>query len=333
MARNQNILLIRLKSIGDIVFTLPAVTMVRESFPDAKITFLTSRENVPLLEGFREVDEVIALDRARFRSGNPAAVLGGFLSLLRQLRREKFSLVVDFQGYGETAWMAWLTGAPQRWGSVYGKGRRWAYTHGVTRNQGIHHADWNLSLLQQCGLHPGKIYNEFVLPETALDAARLFFRRQNLDVARPTLFIQPYTSTPKKNWPLKNYLALAAHWQLLGMQIIFGGGPSERAALEPARAAGFIVSAGTPVLVSAGLMKLSTLAVGGVTGLMHLAVAMQKRVVMLIGHSAGESCFPYQHPDWALTPTSGTKISEIQTVAVIEACARAFSEQTCNALC
>ena len=70
MSQNENILLIRLKSIGDVLFTLPAVHRVRENFPGAKITFLTSRENAPLLEGFREVDGVITLDHARFQSGN-----------------------------------------------------------------------------------------------------------------------------------------------------------------------------------------------------------------------------------------------------------------------
>ena len=38
----ENILLIRLKSIGDVILTLPAVGVVRENFPAAKITFLTS---------------------------------------------------------------------------------------------------------------------------------------------------------------------------------------------------------------------------------------------------------------------------------------------------
>jgi ADP-heptose:LPS heptosyltransferase len=45
--------LIRLKSIGDILFTLPAVNVIRENFPSAKIAFLTSKENAPLLQGFR----------------------------------------------------------------------------------------------------------------------------------------------------------------------------------------------------------------------------------------------------------------------------------------
>ena len=170
-----NILLIRLKSIGDILFMLPAVHAVRENFPGAKITFLTSRENAPLLQGFREVDEVITLDRARFQSGNPRTILAEAFSLFRRLRGGKFSLVVDFQGYGETAWLAWLSGAPQRWGSVYGPGRRWAYTRGVTRDDRLHHVDRTSPCCEQCGLHPGEIRNEFVLPDDALNEARRFF--------------------------------------------------------------------------------------------------------------------------------------------------------------
>jgi ADP-heptose:LPS heptosyltransferase len=326
MDSTPNILLIRLKSIGDILFLLPSVHRLRENFPGARITFLTSRENAPLMEGFREVNEVITLDRARFQSGNPGAILAEAFSLLRRLRRGKFSLVVDFQGYGETAWLAWLSGAPQRWGSVYGPGRRWAYTRGVTRNDDLQIADWNLSLLEQCGLKPGSIRNEFVLPAGALGDARCFFAAQKLDSARPTLFIQPFTSTPKKNWPLENYLALASHWRALGFQIIFGGGPMDHATLEPARHLGFPTSAGVPILTSAGIAKLSTLVVGGVTGLLHLAVALQTRTVMLVGYPDHEPGFPYQHRDWAVTSPAGGHVSEIQTGTVIEACARAIGE-------
>ena len=110
----ENILLIRLKSIGDVVLTLPAVNVLRENFPAAKITFLTSQENVALLRGFREVNEVIALDRATLRCGNPLKVIPEFFGLLRQLRAGKFDLVVDMQSYGETAWLTRLTGAPER---------------------------------------------------------------------------------------------------------------------------------------------------------------------------------------------------------------------------
>jgi ADP-heptose:LPS heptosyltransferase len=322
----ENILLIRLKSIGDVLFTLPAVHAVRENFPRARLHFLVSQENAPLLRGFSEIDAVIPLDRAVYSSKNLRAMCRSTFELLRRLREPGFSRVIDFQGYGETEVLSWWTGAPRRWGSVYHPPRGWLYTRGVWRNDRMHLADWNLSLVEQCGLRFGRVCNEFVLPSDALDEAQSVFAANHLDPARPTLFIQPFTSSPHKNWPLENFLALAAHWRARGTQVIFGGGPSERAALEPARAEGFPVAAGTPLLVSAGLVKLSSLTVGGVTGLMHLAVAMQKQVLMLIGYPAGEPGFPYQHRDWAITPPGGGSVSEIRTDAVIAACARAFAD-------
>jgi len=322
----MNILLIRLKSIGDILFLLPAVHRVRENFPGAKIAFLTSRENASLLEGFQDVDEVIMLDRARFQRGNPGAILSEAFSLFRRLRRGRFSLVVDFQGYGETAWLARLSGAPQRWGNVYGPGRRWAYTHGVTRNERIHHVDWYLSLLEQCGLSPGKIVNEFVLPEEALCEAQKFFTAHNLEAAKPVLFIQPFTSSPQKNWPLDRYLAVARHGRERGLQILFGGGPADRAALEPVRQSGFPVSAGVSMLVTGGLVKLSSLILGGDTGTLHLAVAMGKRVVMIGDSVASVKTHPFQHADWTITPPAGQILSSLETGPVIQACSHALNE-------
>ncbi|HXE42036.1 MAG TPA: glycosyltransferase family 9 protein, partial [Candidatus Baltobacteraceae bacterium] len=281
----------------------------------------TSKENKPLLRGFREVSDVIPLDRKALRS--PLHSVAETFRLLRQLRAGKFSLVVDFQGYGETAWLSWWSGARERWGSVYGAGRQWAYTCGVTRNPRIHPADWNLSLMQQCGLRMGEIRNEFILSDDVLAEARKFFTENNLDVTKPTLFLQPFTSTPLKNWPLENYLALAHFWRKRGVQIIFSGGPGDKTRLEPARTDGFIVAAGIP---DAGLMKLSTVIVGGDTGFLHLAVALQKRVIMLIMDGGAGSAVPFRHPDWAIKAPSGLTVEHIKVDDVLKACATAFQE-------
>jgi ADP-heptose:LPS heptosyltransferase len=321
---DPRILLIRLKSIGDILFTLPAVHVIRENFPGAKITFLVSREHAPLIEGFRDVDEVLPLDRAIYRQGNLKAIATGTLALLRRLRRGQFSLTVDFQGYGETALLTWYTRAPERWGNVHHTMRRRAYTRSVRPDLRIHPAEANVVLLQQCGLPVARIRNEFVLSETALEEARRLIAAQGIDDAQRVLFIQPFTSGARKNWPLENWLALARHWRRNGVQVLFGGGPAEREALEPVRRAGYPVSAGASLLVTAGLMRLCTLTVGGDTGLLHLAVAMNKRVVMLMASTRART-LPFQHADWAVIPPERQSVGRIETGTAIEACARAFA--------
>jgi ADP-heptose:LPS heptosyltransferase len=326
MADPENILLIRLKSIGDVVLTLPAVHAVRENFPGARLHFLVSTESAAMVRGFADVDEIISLDRAAYRSGHPVRVCSHFFKLVQRLREKRFSLVIDFQGYGETAWLSWLSGAPERWGRAGRLSRAWVYTRPIRPDNTIQIADWNLSVLEQCGLPVGTVRNEYALPPDALEAARQFFSANGLDPARPTIFIQPFTSSPRKNWGLENYLTVAKHWRSQGMQILFGGGPSERQALQPARDAGFVVAAGVPLLVAGGLMKMSSFVLGGITGLLHLAVAMQTRVVMLVGHPSREAGFPYQHRDWAVSSASDGPVSEVTLAAVIDATARAFAD-------
>lgn len=315
----ENILFIRLKSIGDVVLTLPAVHAVRDQFPGAKLHFLVSKENASIVRGFADIDEIIPMDRSSFRSANPLAVGANLFKLVRTLREKKFSRVIDFQGYGETGWLSWLSGAPERWGQVYQPARAWGYTRGVERDMSGHPAEWNLSLLRQCGLKTDPVRNQYVLPSDVVVEADRFFAANKLDGSKPTLFLQPFTSNRIKNWPLEKFLALADHFRSRGMQIVFGGGPSDRPALKPAETAGFVVAAGVPLLVSAALANRSALVLGADTGLLHLAVAMGKPVVMLMQSAAPGKPHPFQHADWALTPAKGT-VADIPTHDVIARC-------------
>ena len=176
------------------------------------------------------------------------------------------------------------------------------------------------------GVRPGTVRNEFVLPAKALNEAQSFFAAHELALDRPTLLIQPFTSTAVKNWPLDRYRAVARHWCVQGRQVLFSGGPSDRSALEPLRLAGFPVSAGVPLLVSAGLAKLCALTLAADTGMLHLAAAMGKRVVAIIQSTAPGNKYPFQHPDWAVTPSQGVDVATIDTEVVMAACERALAE-------
>lgn len=330
MDSTDNILLIRLKSIGDVVLTLPAVQVVRDNFPNAKITFLTSKENSALLRGFPAVDQVMALDRAALRSGNPLKVAGEFLGLVRRLRGGNFSLVLDFQGYGETAWLTRITRAAKRGSSFHHPRRQWAYTVPFAGDELRHAADAHLDLLRRAGLRPGSIRNEFRIPADALAEATAFFAANGLDPARPTLFIQALTSGAHKNWPMENYLAVARHWRQRGLQIIFGGGPADRTALQLAAAEKFCVAAGVPLLVTGGLLQLCTLVLGGDTGVLHLAVAQGKRVLMLM-HQATAGCpIPFQHPEWVIAAPEPVTIAKIPVEQVNQAVASALNSRAGN---
>ena len=310
----KKILLIRWKCLGDVLFTLPAFNCLRANFPDSHITYLTSREYAPLLEGFSGLNEVFIVDRTalkKFRAGG----LKELKNLWRGIIGSHYDLVVDLQSYGESAWLAWLTRARERWGLVHRPVRARAYTRAVKRLHN-HPADEFLRLLSECGLKTDKAENVFAIPADKRAAAKKLFAEFGLSPDRTTVFIQPFTSTPHKNWPLEKWMELAGRLKDLNIQVLFGGGPADRAPLETALLGKFPISAGADLLTSCALTSLCALTVGADTGLIHLANAAGGRVIAL--EHFGQIHIPYGHPDWVIAPEKpGMWVATIEVEVVL----------------
>src|SRR4029453_1593648 len=123
----MNILLIRLRMIGDVVFTTPAIRALRRRYPDARISYLVEDAAAPVVQGNPHLDDVLVtpLPTGLGRCGHDwrtGADLG----------RRRFDLVMDFHGGPRGSWLSWLTRAPQRIGYT-GPGRSWMYTQGGAR--------------------------------------------------------------------------------------------------------------------------------------------------------------------------------------------------------
>jgi ADP-heptose:LPS heptosyltransferase len=63
-------------------------------------------------------------------------------------------------------------------------------------------------------------------------------------------------------------------------------------------------------MVSAALAGQSQLAIGGDTGLLHLVVALQKPVLMLLNSPAVRT-IPYGHREWTLAPKPGEALTSL----------------------
>ena len=89
----MRILLIRLREIGDVVFTTPAIRGLRHQFPDAHITYVVEPLAAPVVVNNPLLDEVLVVPR---RLG--AAGLGADLALVRRLRARRYDIAIDFHG-------------------------------------------------------------------------------------------------------------------------------------------------------------------------------------------------------------------------------------------
>src|SRR5881409_2560845 len=82
----KNILVIKLRYIGDVLLATPVLHALRDRFPDTRLTMLVNRGTEDILKWNPDVNEVLTVDR-----GTPAAQL----RLLGELRRRRFDCVLD----------------------------------------------------------------------------------------------------------------------------------------------------------------------------------------------------------------------------------------------
>ncbi|HQP92278.1 MAG TPA: glycosyltransferase family 9 protein [Candidatus Omnitrophota bacterium] len=79
-----NILVIQLAGLGDMVLALPALTGLRESFPNARISVLSNSRAKEVIRGLGWVDELFVCDN-----------YGDFLFKISALRKKNFDMVIN----------------------------------------------------------------------------------------------------------------------------------------------------------------------------------------------------------------------------------------------
>ena len=127
----MKILLIRLRLIGDVVFTTPLVAALKHSFPDSRLTYLVEQHAAPIVTGNPHLSEVMVVPRTRGMSR-----VFDDLRLVKRLRARRFDVVFDLHGGPRSSWLTWATGATQRIGYDI-QGRSWHYTQTVHRPRGL----------------------------------------------------------------------------------------------------------------------------------------------------------------------------------------------------
>ena len=113
----MKILIVKLSSIGDIIHTLPALSAIKKTLPEADISWLAEkraaeilRDN-PLLENLIEVDTKALRQTDKF--GKTLKIAG---RQFKDLRSEKFDLSIDFQGLFKSASLAKIARAEKHYG-------------------------------------------------------------------------------------------------------------------------------------------------------------------------------------------------------------------------
>ncbi|MCF7907754.1 MAG: glycosyltransferase [Candidatus Omnitrophica bacterium] len=112
-----NILVVKISSLGDLILSFPSLKAIRQAYPKAKISLLTSRKYYSLLDGCPYVDKIITVEDNYKKFTN-------LCKLSKNLRRESFDYIIDFQNNHASHLISFLSfgrysfGYSLRWGKL-----------------------------------------------------------------------------------------------------------------------------------------------------------------------------------------------------------------------
>jgi ADP-heptose:LPS heptosyltransferase len=237
---SMKILLVDLLYIGDMLFTTPAIRMLKTAFPEAQIDVMMNQLALPVLQHHPLLRRVISFDTSTKQ--------GHGKRLLRQiaaLRREHYDLAICLHGDNERAsLLTGLCGATQR--SGYAKrGLCWLFTRrsspvipSLYQARGRHIAEEYLDLLEIAGV-PRQAHRGL---EMWADAAAEAQAAQLWDAAglagnTRVVGLNTGASFPTKRWRIDHFARLSDLLLDKGFTPVFFGAANDVPRVEEIRAA------------------------------------------------------------------------------------------------
>ncbi|MDX2027935.1 MAG: glycosyltransferase family 9 protein [Alphaproteobacteria bacterium] len=274
----MNILFITSNRVGDAVLSTGLLRHLTDLYPQARFTIICGPYAAGLFRAVPRLERLIIL------------------------RKKKWNL----------HWMeAWRQCAPTRWdlivdlrNSIISRLLRAGQLACRAKNSGQHKVIENARVLN---LNPPPVPKIWLDAEAEKNAARI------LPPSRPLLALAPAANWPPKQWPVKNFIALAqkltaADGSLPGASILVITDAHERATAQPLLEAfpgRSVPIIGEDLLTAAACLKECALFIGNDSGLMHLAAAMHTPTLGLFGPGQEAVYGPWgPHARYVCTPES-----------------------------
>lgn len=320
----QCVLVIRLSAIGDVVNTLPTVTLLRRALPDAVLGFVVEDRARDVIVGHPLLDRTYVFPRKRWRSllRNPTrwrTLAREVRSFVRELRAVNWDVALDVQSNLKGAAFAFASGAARRIG--FARGHDYELNHLLSTDQVVppadrpHRVDKFASLAGAIGVAGDT--REYVLPEDPAARERIaaWCQREALAPHR-FVVLHPGTSDhgAEKRWPAESFAALARGIARgVHRPVVVTWGPGEEAlagrvcALSDGSARLAPPTASLLELVE--LLRVAAVFVSADTGPMHLAAAAGVPCVALFGPKDPAVYGPYGSAHVVLRPPHGGRVT------------------------
>lgn len=312
----ERVLIVRADDrIGNLVLLLPLLDAIRRTWPGVRIDMTLARVSADLMHGDARVTRTIVFDKRRLVD-NPLLAFG----LLRELRRERYDLVLDAshpQEFSLTSSLLTVAArARRRIGYLVGASSR-VLDAGIVFHPDPtrHQSEIFMDLLRL--LDPTAVGGRLSLPIAAdeREAARQLLIQAGADPSRRWLGIHP-GGRGAKRWPIESFSRLV---RILakqdGRQILVFQGPGEEDLVRFLAGHPVLIIPRLPVRNFAAALTHLDLMIAGDTGPMHVAAAVGTTTLALFLLANHAVFGPPGSPHRSLYEPGGLSVESVAAAA------------------
>jgi heptosyltransferase I len=288
----DRVCIVMMSAVGDAVHVLPVITALKRFRPSSHITWVLQPGPATLVRGHPAVDDIILFDRSKG--------LQAFLDIRRALAARRFDVVINLQVYFKAGLVTSFTRAPVKLGFDRARARD---MNGLFTNrkipahpEGQHVQDQYFEFLTALGVPFEPVtWNLGPWP-----SERAWQRDFFAPIARPVAAIVVATSKPQKDWLPERWADVVDRLtEEYDLQPVLVGGRSPRELhAESVIMAGArqrpISALGSGLRNLVGILDGSALVLAPDTGPLHMAVALERPVISLIGYTNPKRTGPYR---------------------------------------
>lgn len=273
------ILLIKLRSIGDVVYNTAVYAPLKRAFPDSHLTVLVERPSYDLVKDHPDVDEVLCFEKE---------------SLFDQWRfyfrlfRNRYDVAIDMHEGTRGSLMCFLSGARFRVGNRFAK-RSFLYNVKVDFRdcRPKYPLDYQVALIQKLGAKFDNPGPAVYLADAGREKAKRLLFENGIAAEDEYCVIHPGTRKIYDQWQYEKFARLAEVFsERFGLKIVLTCGPGEENQVQQV----IRDLRNTPhAFIQTGLQELAAISQGARFalchngGYMHLAAAMGTPVIALFG--------------------------------------------------
>lgn len=300
----KNILVVKLSAIGDVIHALPVSYAIKETYPEAKVTWVVEPPAYDILKDNPYIDRLIVFEKKKFKS------LKGFLAnygpFTKILNADKFDASLDLQGLFKSAAIAWSAKAPVRLGTCNMRELSDKISKPVVGpNANGHIVERYLDVARELGCKVEKVVFPMEITDHDAQVAQGVLRQAGVPEGAKYVVLAVGANWPNKRWPTRYYAQLSDWlYNKKYIPVIIGGG-----ALDTQLAGDISAETEIPPISLVGKTSLKQLAyvimhaqavVGGDTGPVHLSAGVGQNTVMVMGPTDANRNGPYGQLDNAI---------------------------------